>query len=135
MRLSQGPRQLFQTSLRKEQCAATLAELLVHSSSLAEGQEKCNILVNCPRYWQIYQEDFSKVVILKSSTKGVVCCSFRKGSCTWPSVGKNLLEMQRLSLIVPRTGKIYQWNFPKVLVLKRSTRKAMSSSLRRAPCA
>ena len=34
----------------------------------------------------------------------------------------------------PGTDKIYQWDFPKVAVLKRSTKEAMSSSFRRAPC-
>ena len=30
--------------------------------------------------------------------------------------------------------KSYQWHFPKVVVLKRSTKGAMRSSFRRAPC-
>ena len=47
---------------------------------------------------------------------------------------QNLLEMQRLSLIVPRTDKIYRQDFHKVLVLKRSTKEAIGSSFRRAPC-
>ena len=46
-----SPKGVVSCALRKEQCAATSAELLVHSSILAEGQETCNALVNCPRYW------------------------------------------------------------------------------------
>ena len=36
--------------------------------------------------------------------------------------------------IVPSTYEIYQQDFPKVIVLKRSTQVAMSSSFPRAPC-
>ena len=35
--------------------------------------------------------------------------------------------------IFPRLGKIYQYNFSKATVLKRSTKEAMSSSFRKAP--
>ena len=57
-------------------------------------------------------------------SKNAFCLTFYQ-----QKVDKNAMLRNFVSI----TGRIYQWDFPKVSVSKRSTIGAMSSSFRRAP--
>ena len=137
---------LYEKSNKK--LLATFAELFAHSSLSAEGQRKSN---------KSYQWNFLKVVVLKCSTKGAMNSFFRRelvGSLlsaesqrkcnAYPSFSQSTLYLTfyqqkidknaMLRNFVSITGKMYQCDFPKVAVSKRSTTGAMSSSFRRAPC-
>ena len=47
---------------------------------------------------------------------------------------QNIVKNAMLRNFDPSTDKIYQWDFPRVAVLKRSMKGAMSSSFRKTPC-
>ena len=62
-----------------------------------------------------YPWDFLKVVVLKCSPKGAMCSSFRIAPCAWPSISKNLAEMQCLSILFQVLAKVTIKTFPKQL--------------------
>ena len=62
-----------------------------------------------------------------------MCSSFSEAPCTEPSISQISAEIQCLRNFFLIMGKIYQQDFPKATVSKRSVKGAISSSFRKAP--
>ena len=80
-----------------------------------------------------FELDFPKVAVLKRLRKAQWLAPFVERpvfSLYQQNIDKNAVVRNS----VPSADKIYQWDFPKAMVSKRSTKGAMSSPFRRAPC-
>ena len=75
---------------------------------------------------EIYQWDFPKVIVLKSS--------FKKQLFANSSLSAESHKQAMLKDFVQSVDKSYQWSFSELVVLKRCTKITINSFFRRVTC-
>ena len=128
------PKQHFESALLKEQCAAPFVECVVLNLLSAKNRRKCNAQKFYFNYQQnssirLSQSSYFKA-LYESSNEQLLSYSTFYLTFYQQNISKNAIVRNFL----PSADKIYQYDFPKVAVFKRSTKGAISSFFRKAPC-
>ena len=126
------PKYLFESALRKEQWATPFVEHLVHNF-LSEkiGMFRHFVRSIDERYqWDFSQSSCSKALSKRSNeqhfSRSTLYLTFYRQKCSKNAIFRHFARS---------IDESDQWNFPKVVVLKRSTKPTKSNSFRRVPFA
>ena len=80
---------------------------------------------------EIYQL-YLKEIVLNRSTKRAMTGSFRRTHCSYSSISKKVSKTKKFVQTAVTTNKIYRQDFLEVVIVKRSTKEAITVSFRRA---
>ena len=128
------PQQLFQSALRKEQYSAPSVVHPGHNLPSFKIRQKCNVSVNCYKYWKNLSVRLSQSKCFTRSTKGATGGPFRKAPWAYLTISKESAKTQCLGKSLQVLIKSVRKTFPRLFYKTLCERSNEQLSFFRALC-